>query len=373
MNRLFVTLSKVALLILLLFALTSCGYKDIDKRAFVVTIGVDKAENKDKKYKVMLKIAIPASDTKAGKPESIVSVHESNSITDAVRMIKTKVDKELDFSHAKAIIFSEEVLQENIGELLDWFIRRRDIQKVAWVGIGKPSAEDIVMLNRKVERLPSNALFMTFGQAGTESVYIVSEYLFDFRKRITEKGLDPILPILELKEDKYFEINQTAVFTNDKLKLTLSSEDTKILNIVLNRIGKVDVAVKENTEDDQESFFIAVDEAKTNYKIEQDSAGNPKIKVNVELEGILEEVLMDLPNSSLEELKEMAEKQVKQRVLHLLTKLQEEEVDPIGFGLRYRATSFDEDDYEQWVSMYPKVEFDVNVEMTLQGTGLLRE
>ncbi|QOR67200.1 Ger(x)C family spore germination protein [Cytobacillus suaedae] len=367
MNRLF-----LVFLILAMFLLTSCGYKDIDKRAFVLTIGVDEGESRDKKYKVLLKIVIPASDTKAGKSEFIVSEHESNSITDAVRMIKTKVDKELDFSHAKVIIFNEAVLHEDLDTLLDWFIRRRDIQKVAWVGIGKPSAEEILKLDRKVEMMPSNSLFLSFGHTGTESVYIVSEYLFDLRKRITEKGLDPILPILEMKDNKYFEINKAAVFSNEGLKATLNPEETKILNILLNRANKVDVNVKQSGDEDQDLFFIAVDESNTKFEIQQDPNGLPRVKVTVSMEGILEEVLIDLNKSSLEESKEMAENQVKEKVLKLLLKLQKEEVDPIGFGLRYRATHYNKDDWEQWVSMYPKVEFDVKVEIMLQGTGLLR-
>ncbi|MBE4909121.1 Ger(x)C family spore germination protein [Bacillus luteolus] len=371
MNRLLETLSKIFFLVAILLFLTSCGYKDIDKRSYVVTIGIDPAESKENKFKILLKIAIPASDFKAGDPEFIVSEHESKSITDAVRMIKTKVDKELDFSHAKAIILNEEILQEDVGELLDWFMRRRDIQKVAWVGIGKPSAEAILKLDRKVERLPSNALFMSFGLTGTESDYIVSEYLFDFRKRITENGLDPILPILEVKEDMYFQINKAAVFNNEKLIMTLESEETKLLNILLNRTQNSNLQVKEN--EDKDSFFIAVDEAETNFEIVSESTGENKVRVDITLEGILEEVMVDLDNINLNDYKEKGEKQFQEKVVQLLTKFQKKEVDPIGFGLRYRATHFNEDDWEEWVSMYPEVEFDVNVKITLQGTGLLRK
>ena len=38
------------ILILLPLTLTGCGFKDIDKRIFVVSVGVDPAKNSDKKF-----------------------------------------------------------------------------------------------------------------------------------------------------------------------------------------------------------------------------------------------------------------------------------------------------------------------------------
>lgn len=368
MRTLTLKIGLIFIVIGIVLSLTSCGYKDIDKRAFVVTIGVDQAKSDDKKYKVMLKIAIPTADVKMGEPEFIVSEEESDSISDAVRMIKTKVDKEIDFSHAKAIVFGESVVKDDIEEILDWFIRRRDIQKMAWVGIGKPDAEKILNLKRKVERLPSNSLFLSFGKAGTESVYIVSEYLFDLRKRMTEKGVDPILPILELKEDKYFQIQNAAVLSTNKTGIVLSPEETKIMNLLLNRVKEMDVEVKKQ---EKVAFFVAVDDADVNYKINLDDNENPKILVNIQMEGIIEEDLSIGEDEKISDYKKMTEEQVKGKVIDLLNKLKKEKLDPIGLGLKYRASSFDKDDWEKWQSLYDKVEFDTNVELTLQGTGLL--
>lgn len=361
---------KMTILIIILLSLSSCGYKDIDKRSFVVTIGVDKAESDDKKYKVLLKIAIPKADVKAGQEDFIISELESNSITQAVRMIKTLVPQELDFSHARAIIFGEDVMQEDIQELLDWFIRRRDIQKIAWVGIARPNAEELLKLKRKTERLPSNALFLSFGNTGTESAYIVSEYLFDFRKRLTEKGLDPILPIIEMK-GAYFEINKAAIFDNDKIRMTLSEEETKILNVLLNRLSKADIRIMKKGDEEQESFFIAASQLNTSYKLKIDSNNNLIIKVNLQIEGIIEEALEDMSEEKIVESKERAEKQIKEKVIDLLKILREEELDPIGFGLDYRAQSFNKDDWEEWQKLYPEAEFEVNVKVKIEGTGLL--
>src|SRR5690349_17935436 len=101
--------------------LSACGFKDIEKRFFVVSIGVGPSKDSPNEYQIVSQ--------------------EANSISEAVRIIKTKVDKEIDFSHAKVIVFSESIVKNkgNAG-MYYWFTRRRDIQKIAWVNIGRPSA-----------------------------------------------------------------------------------------------------------------------------------------------------------------------------------------------------------------------------------------
>ncbi|MED4532817.1 Ger(x)C family spore germination protein [Metabacillus fastidiosus] len=356
----------------IVLVLSSCGYKDIDKRFFVVTIGIDKAENTDKKYKIMLKVAVPSPEVTSEQPKFIVSEHESNSVTGAVRMIKTKLSKELDFSHAKMVLFGEEIAKEDVSELTDWLIRRRDIQKIAWVGIAKPNAESILTMNRITEEIPSNALFLTFGNIGTDSVYILSERLFDFRKRITENGLSPILPIIEKKgkgEREYFEVSHGAVLNNEKIKLILTSEETKILNIMLERMEHADIMVNK---DGKEFFYIASEGSKVKYTIRNEKGKKPAVDIQIRISGIVEEELEYTGESNFKEYEKMAEQQVKQRVLHLLTALQNKNLDPIGFGLSYRATNFNKNDWEEWLSVYPDIDFNVDVDIKIEGTGLLK-
>jgi spore germination protein KC len=101
---------KNLLILLSCLALSACGFKDIEKRFFVVSIGVDTAKDHTKKYLVSLKFAVPGPSKDSPNEYQIVS-QEANSISEAVRIIKTKVDKEIDFSHAKVIVFSESIVK----------------------------------------------------------------------------------------------------------------------------------------------------------------------------------------------------------------------------------------------------------------------
>ena len=164
-------------------------------------------------------------------------------------MIKSEVDKEIDFSHSKMIILGEDILGEDLQETIDWFIRRRDIQKIAWIAVGSPGVEEILKLKPKSESLPANALFLSFGRTGTESAYIITEYLFDLRKRLTEKGLDTVLPVIEANDFQTYKINSSIVLNKEGKITKLQPEETKVLNILLNRADKLEA---------QPSFMIFV-------------------------------------------------------------------------------------------------------------------
>ncbi|MCM3726878.1 hypothetical protein M3226_14400 [Neobacillus cucumis] len=60
------------LFLLMSFVLGGCGFKDIDKRFFVVSIGVDAAKASSKKYLVSLKFAVPGASKESPSQYQIV-------------------------------------------------------------------------------------------------------------------------------------------------------------------------------------------------------------------------------------------------------------------------------------------------------------
>ncbi|MEK8132030.1 Ger(x)C family spore germination protein [Paenibacillus filicis] len=363
------SLRCLPLLCCLILMLTGCGYKDIDKRFFVVSIGLDKPQTDGKKIGVLLKLAVPSADSRAGKSAFMIVREDGDSIAEAVRLLKSQVDKELDFSHAKMIVVGEAIASTSIREWIDWLIRRRDIQMIAWMGIGRPDAASVLSTSPVSERLPSNTLFLTFGETGTETSYVVSEYLFDFRKRLYERGLDPILPIIESSSDgKLFRVNQAAVFDKNRQKLVLSAEETRMYNILSNRAERAESQVSTR----KNRFYVDIDVARTRYRFGQADAPKPQIIVEMDLEGTIEEAQTPLSSEKLDLYRKDAEASIRKEALHLLKLLQKEGLDPLGLGLMYRGRSFSPQDWSNWQAIYPVVDFDVRVHVTLQGTGSLR-
>ncbi|WP_078546931.1 Ger(x)C family spore germination protein [Litchfieldia alkalitelluris] len=360
---------KIMLPLFFILLLVGCGFKDIDKRFFVVSIGIDKPENDNFKYNVLLKLAIPEAEPKMGAKKFILISEEANSITEAVRIMKSRVDKELDFGHAKTIVLGEELFEKDIKETMDWFVRRRDIQNVAWVTLGSPTAKAVLELKPDSERLPSNALLLAFGDQGTETPYITSVFLFKFIRDLNESGINPVLPIVEMGKEKLFMINRLVILEEGKEKLRLNKDETKTFNILDKGYDKTDILVDE----EDEKFLISVQSLSSNFKVDVKNQDEPSLQINIKLSGIVEESQNMIDLKTLNRYEKLVSKASTKRVKDLILKFQEEKVDPLGFGLRYRATHSGEESakYKKWLELYPKLQINVNVEAKIEGTGII--
>ncbi|XJZ28803.1 Ger(x)C family spore germination protein [Bacillota bacterium Lsc_1132] len=345
--------------------LAGCGYKDIDKRFFAVSIGIDTAKSHSKKYLVSIKFAIPAMGKKSN--DFMIVSEEADTIAEAVRIIKTKVDKEVDFSHAKVFIMSPEVARNKMEpHLYYWPSRRRDFQGIAWVALGKPTALDVLKVKPKSEQIPSNWIFMTFGKEGSETPYVIPEFLFDFKKRFAEKGLDPLLPIIEAKKE-FIEVNSVGLFNKKRLKMNLPPEETKMLNYLLNMEVKSAIKVHQGKDD----FIIDTQNVKTSYKIQSNNHNHPVIDVYLKVSGKIEEEMFQLHNRDLSYYEKLTKKTLDNETKKLLIKMQKANVDPVGFGLNYRAHHLENNDWQSWQRLYPHVTFKVHSHVQIKDTGLI--
>ncbi|KGX88089.1 Ger(x)C family spore germination protein [Pontibacillus marinus] len=362
-NTLF---TSILMLILLSLTLTGCGFKDIDKRNFVLAVGIDPGE-KEEYVKVNLKLAIPNAEKTKEVRDFTVITEEAKTIAEAVRIIKSRVDKEIDFGQLKTIILSEELLERDLQSVLDWFIRRRDIQQISYVALSKTDTINILQLSPKGEKIPSNNILLTFSTTGTKSSYVTTVQLYQLRRALVEKGTDPILPIIEIVQEK-FRVNKLKIINGEKENmLDLTPEETKLFNSIFNEYKMGTIVIEGKL-----YFIVALDKMKTSYKLVTNTE-KPYIKYDIIMKGFIEESETELKSESLPKYEKVTSKNMEKRVQNLFEKLQEAGVDPFGFGLRYRAThrGSKEEKMEKWNAIYPDIEFRVNVKAEITGTGII--
>ncbi|MCA1039609.1 Ger(x)C family spore germination protein [Bacillus infantis] len=353
-----------AVAVLILF-LGGCGFKDIDNRFFVVTMGIDRPEDDGDLIKVSLKLAIPTADTRSDDSRFVVVTETSETISEAIRIIKSRVDKELDFGHLKVILLGDSLTGESVKREMDWFYRRRDIQKIAWIAIGKPTAEEVMKIKPPSERLASNTLFLSFDLQGSESPYTISKYLFQFYRESKSKGISPVLPVVKVKNG-LLEINQADIFKDHKRALRLSKNETKTFNALKHEFEKQQITVKE-----QDKFFVvSIDNYKSDIKIAENSKG-AAVEVGISVQGTIEESRSDLSKKELEVYNQLLEKEIERIVKDLLKKFQYNSLDPMGFGLAYRASHFEKEEWERWNAIYPDIDIKVKADSKIMGTGII--
>lgn len=346
-----------------------CAFKDIDKRIFVLAIGIDPSEKVKNGFKVSLKLAKPAGDVKQAISQSFTYLtYDAKSIAEAIRNMETHVDKTLDMGHNRSIVINKELLSKDLDTFMDYFTRRGDIQMIAYIAVAEKTAEETVSFAPDTEPPATIALYNFFDNTGTESPYVVTTFLFEFRRGVLSKGIDTLLPIIDINEEqKHFEINKSIVIKWAEEPVELTQVQTKYLNSLINDVNQFNYKIEEN----DQLMMLSIDEVKMKYKIILDE-GEPRIDMKITKVGVVSESTERLNNSHLQKYGKLAEEDIEKKVMDLLTTLQENNVDPFGFGLRYRATRLSRKDLiEEWERIYSDIKFNVTVNVELKSTGTI--
>ncbi|MDG0813744.1 Ger(x)C family spore germination protein [Cohnella rhizosphaerae] len=363
-------LKKALLLCLILTlvpALGGCQLKDIDKRYFVVSAGFDYSDNPAMPYRVSLRLALPSSKVEEGGAMSVVQTVDAASIAEAVRHLKSTVDKELEFGHCREFILGRKLIEKDgIDNSMQWLSRRRDIQSVSNVMIGEPDAYSVVNLKPKSERYPGNSLFLSFGNEGTEAANTVTTYLFDLYRRLYETGLDPVLPVASLFGDAY-RIDRAAMLDKQKTRLFLDPDETLLFNMTAFGVDNTIIALPDKP------VNIVLAATHTTSKINLAGGEDPVAVVNIRIEGFLEQSPPHLLEKDWRGLEHKMGKRFSEEAEKLLYKIRDAGVDPYGFGLHYLADHHNgKGRWEKWKRLYPDIRFDVRASVSIQGSGLIR-
>ncbi|UQZ81239.1 hypothetical protein SK3146_00395 [Paenibacillus konkukensis] len=351
---------------LLCALLAGCGMKDIDKRFYVVATGVDWSGKPEKPFRVSIRLAITSAKVESGSSKTQLQSIEAPSIAEGIRHLKSFVDKELDFGHCRVFVMGKSLLEHGDPESMTWFVRRRDIQAISYVGVGDPDALSVLKITPKSERYPGNALTLTFGNEGSESPYTVTTYFFDLVRRHFERGMDPVLPVIRSNGDTY-AIDRALFMDKKRMRLILTPEETLLYNMTANQYSKSELKMPYGNK----RIVLTVNQARTKVKISRDDV--PQVRMDVQVSGILEESPPNVLERDWEGIERKLGQRFSREVEKLLYKIRDAEVDPYGFGLRYLSTYFgDQNDYKHWQSVYPDVQFKVTTRVKILGPGVVR-
>ncbi|MDY0324392.1 MAG: Ger(x)C family spore germination C-terminal domain-containing protein [Candidatus Carbobacillus sp.] len=355
---------------------TGCAYKDIDKRAFVVSIGVDPAPRNDETdmsdenrdiYDVTLKVAIPTADIKSGENRFVLYSATGQTIADAIHKVTPMIEGELDFSHAKLIFFAKTLAEHvKLSELIDWFVRMETIQDIALVALAEPSAKDVLSLSPPTERLPANSLFTALDGSGTTAPTIVHSPLIDVYRRLYEPGLDPYLSIVQTVGKKNFKIDRVALFDKTRLQLVLDSEDTEWFNFLARSTSNVTFS------NVPKGYFFQVDpnRASSHFTLEEMPQGKLTIVWHIDLKGSIDERQGKAVDDK-EVIAAQIRKLATQKTQTLTETLLKHHLDPLGFGFQYRIRHPHKNDFATFQNMYPSLETRVHIQTVIYETGNL--
>ncbi|AIQ44114.1 hypothetical protein R50912_32065 [Paenibacillus sp. FSL R5-0912] len=360
----------ILLLLLVCMVLTGCNFKDIDRRIFVVAIGIDPGKEEGT-FKVSLKLAIPQGDVTKIDEKMLIVTEESESISEALRRMKSKVEKELDYVHCKTLILGEQIAAKDIRHVTDWAMRRRDIQSILNFAVGKPGALEVLQVKPPSERIPSNSLILAMSGQGTESPFISSVYSYQLMRSIYEKGIDPILPIIEAQGKEQFLIDKIALLDKSKIKLVLSPDETRLFNLLSRSNLRTNFPARLG--DGMYQYYT--ESSSSSYRIVTRQDGEPAIRYQIKIRAILEEnsTVQMITHHMLQKIAAAGGTELSQAVTALLLKIRDSGMDPLGWGLHYGARHWNNDtEMAVWESLYPRLKFEVKADVEVKYSGMIK-
>lgn len=375
---------SVILILLLALPMNGCwNRRELNTLGIIGMVGVD-ADNNG--VRSTFEIIKPEKSNKTGgdTPETPVKYVQATgrTVMDTFRGAPLRFDRKLFVSHAKIFLFSEELARDGLAKNLDMLLRDHEMRLSMHLAIVKDaSASDVMGIVSGINTIPSSYIDDLFKQYKVHSKSVDSKVL-DFLKTYETKGINPVITVLrkvkkakigQEKEEYELSSEGAAVFSKDRLVGFLDGPETRGYNWIIGNV--VSGVVTFPTPNSNGATSVEVIKAQSKNEVELTDNGI-KLKVKINMTGMLDEQTTNLGTTDQEAVMEMLEKAnseaIKQEVEHSLLKLQTEyKSDIFGFGqLVHRKYPQEwKNMQENWDELFSQAATEVEVETKITKTG----
>ena len=416
----------VIILISLIFSFNSYtnSGRNLDDQSYVMAIGIDVGENAD--YKISLQLSTlessatessiksdsnkqessSSSEDKSSEETSNYMIYtvDTNSLDNAINIADAYLNKNIDLSHCKILLLSEEIAKKGISTIVNSITNKVKIRPDCNIIISQiPINEFTDTQNIKFEKLLSKYYDVT-SNVETGRGYSELIHLNDFYLKLNDNTIQPITTLgivnnssastnknqsfnnsldfqsksfISSKEDYAVETIGLAVFNEDKLIGTLTANETLCYEILTNNLNYCNV-----------NFPSPLGDSGT-IDLEISSLKSPKIKVTmingspfVEINTFITSKILSFNNNSdntineekINIIRNSFIKYMETEFYNYLNKTSKElNSDISGIG-RYSTKNFrtisDFENYK-WLQNYKNCVFKVNVVASMKSGHIL--
>jgi len=314
----------------------------------VITIGVDRTEAG--KLSVTLAVALPGAAS-GGKGQqqgavrrSRVILHrEAATISEAIRLAELTSSRRLAMDHSQILMLGERFARGGVDTLLDFLLRSPQVRLSTRIILVRGATPfEVLEIDPLMRSTQAEALReLEASRAGLQM------NLKDFLIALTMPHQSPIMPTLNLRPHltsengvpgQEVEMSGAAVFSGDRLSLVIDEMETRVANWLLTDAR--DALVTAPCPGGKPGLIsVRINRAKR--AIEPVWAGG-RLSFRVRLQGDARitdlqcDLVLDSP-AGLAELDDAVSEELEKRTAELITRLQEAQVDPFGFGEQVRA------------------------------------
>lgn len=187
----------IFLTIFVFFISADYNYINIEKTALIVSIGIDK---KDGLYSVTTQIAIPqASADTAQNSESIIT-GEGETIYSAISKIGEQTGWYPKLSFCNLIVLGESVLDGDVMEAVDFFVRSYKVEDSAILCACEGSAKDLLASTSPLDNVSGFALSKIFVRDFNTASRVMTTTIKNFSIGYFSKSKSNFMPLVKIKK-----------------------------------------------------------------------------------------------------------------------------------------------------------------------------
>lgn len=407
MNRIIRNIFIIIVILVFLLAFTpSYTSLNIDNLAYVIALGVDTGENE--KFKITFQFTTGAATSESGssgeKSPIITNSVEANSIDSAINMMDAYMARELNLSHCRLFIFSEEVAANGISDEIYTLANDTEIRPSANVIVTKNKAQEYISNSSPILENLITKYYEIFPNSSKYTGYVYNVTLGDFFNQLISNTCEPFAILGGVNDnsptsstaDKSSDIADikstddsisakrgsenigVAVFKGDKLVGELTALETLCLSIIRGEVDSFLITVQD-PQNEEETIDLMLS-AENRKKIKVDIVNNtPYVTIDLKFTGriySMKEDLKYLDSSVLDSISEKANQYLENILTNYLYKTSTEfksDINGIGKYCLSNFLTMPEFERFDWLNMYSSSTFDVSVNTEIQSGFLVTE
>ncbi|SDH09064.1 spore germination protein [Alteribacillus persepolensis] len=362
---------KSMLALLLLVFTTGCiiDTQIIDEILLIQTIGIDKHDEDQLKYTVTFPVFLEQGEenTLSMEVQSIVS----ETTEEARNILNQRAQQPLRYGQVRVTLFGKSVAEEGLEEYVKSIYRNPRIGSRIYLSVTDASTEEVMSIEgEKQKRIGLYFSDLIEQNIRFESIPETNMHLFLFD--MYSDGKDAYLPLIK-KAEKIPQIEGLALFDSDRYVDSIDLNETYFFSQLRdgNQGGTNQFSVKH--EGKQEYVVIENVFSDVRYK-EKTREPYPVYDVDLKVQAEVTSFTgnINLNNSkAVNQVKKQIEQSIKTECEKLIQKFQDANIDPLGFGEKYRSQTRDWNPTKWKDTVYPNIEANVHVHLEILQSGAI--
>lgn len=373
-------LRMIGILGLIIIIISGCAEsRTIEKSGVISIYGVDVTESDQLNTTAVFHKFGPED-----KGLSRIITGRGETLSEGQKQMNYKLGFQLEPGAIQLELFGKKAAENGLIGYLQDASRHPRASNTRLLAVSDTTANDLM---EKVDQSPDvdiNRSLPDVINVNDQQNVLPKETLHSFQHFYYEPGADPVLPILSY-QSKGPKLTALALFKGDKLAGKIPVDQAFYINVFRKTIHGLGQQIQlplqpfkkhlqEEQKNDQNHFYtlfnIKTGKSKTKLVDKQNLHFQTKLDFDVTLLELTESVDLE-GKAAIDVFEQETEKAIKQQYEQLLAKLQERNIDPMGYGKIYKTKKRDGILTEsEWRDKFPDITVDVDVDVDILNYGM---